>query len=46
MKIPRETQKEKLRKSSCNKIKLNSVKDRQLHALHNRFGEQQDERPQ
>ena len=28
------------------KRNFNSVKNRQLHALHNRFGEQQDERPQ
>ena len=28
------------------KQNFNSVKDRQLHAMHNRFGEQQDERPQ
>ena len=28
------------------KRNFNSVKDRQLHAMHNRFGEQQEERPQ
>jgi hypothetical protein len=45
IKIPTETQKKKISKSQhVLKQDYNRVKSRQLHTLHNRFGEQQDKR--